>query len=77
MKTIKLNEKQLYRLFEFNTSLGSDTPSTVEEYPGSTVSATANIKDTDGNVTYGKPKTMDKVQDDLTNQSFMDGHRKW
>ena len=77
MKIIKLNESQLQRLLEINTTLGSDSPSTVQEYPGSMVSATANIKDTDGNTTYGKPKTMDKVQRDFTNQSFMDGHHKW
>lgn len=77
MKIIKLNESQLYRLLEFNSTLGTDSPTEVQEYPGSTVSATANIKDTDGNTTYGKPKTMDKVQRDLSNQSFMDGHHKW
>lgn len=77
MKKIKLKESQFNRLIEINTTLGSDNPSTVQEYPSSTVSATANIIDTDGNYTYGKPKTMDKVQRDLSSQSFMDGRRKW
>lgn len=77
MKTIKLNESQLKRLMEYTSSLGGDAPSTVQEFPGSTVSATANIDDTNGDVTYGTPKTTDKVQNDLTNQSFMDGHHKW
>ena len=77
MKTIKLNEAQMNRLFEYTSSLGGDSPSTVQEFPGSTVSATANIDDSNGEVTYGSPKTMDKVQHDFTNQSFMDGHHKW
>ena len=77
MKKIKLNESQLHRLLEYTSSLGGDSPSTVQEFPGSTVSATATIDDANGEVTYGEPKTMDKVQKDLTNQSFMDGHHKW
>jgi len=79
MRLIKLTENQMEKLFlyEYSSTIGSDTPNTVQEFPGSTVSATANIDDTNGDVTYGKPKTTDKVQHDLTNQSFMDGHRKW
>jgi len=76
MKTIKLLESQATRLFEL-TTIGDDTPNNIEEYPSATVAATANVQDTDGNVTFGKPKTTDKVQRDLSNQSFMDGHHKW
>jgi len=76
MKTIKLLESQATRLFEL-TTIGDNSPNNIKEYPESTVSATANVKDTDGNTTFGKPKTTDKVQRDLSNQSFMDGHHKW
>lgn len=76
MKTIKLNENQFNRLMELNTTLGSSSPSTVKNISGE-VSATAVIDDTNGNKTYGKPKTMDKVQKSLTNQGFLDGKRKW
>lgn len=77
MKTIKINENQLKKLFELNTTLGSDNPSDVHEYQGSQVSPTCTIDDTNGDKTYGKPKTTDKVQKDLTNQNyFWSGHRK-
>lgn len=77
MKKIKITESQLHKIFELNISLGSDSPSEVQEYPGSTVSTTANYEDADGNVRYGKPKITDKIQNDITNQNFLDGHRKW
>lgn len=77
MKTIKINENQLKKLFEINTTLGTDNPSDVKEYQGSQVSATVPVKDTNGDTTYGKPKTTDKVSDDLVNQNyFWSGHRK-
>ena len=77
MKTIRLLESQANRLFEL-TTIGDDSPNNVQEYPDSTVSATANFADADGNTQYGKPKTTDKVQDDLTNMGFMGhGRYKW
>jgi len=76
MKTIKLLESQAHRLFEL-TTIGSDSPNQIKEYPGSTVSQTCPIKNTSGEIENGDPTTMDDVQRDLTNQSFMDGHHKW
>lgn len=71
MKTIRINEAQFKRLLEIN---GSEAPSfeggDIKEFPGSEVSATENISDSEGNVKYGKPKTTDKVQNSLTTQNY-------
>lgn len=71
MKTIRINEAQFQRLLEIN---GTEAPSfeggDIKEFPGSEVSATTNISDVEGNPKYGKPKTTDKVQNDLTAQNY-------
>lgn len=61
MKRIIITEEQLQMLSETPLIGGYGD---VKEYPGSEVSATSNVTDTNGEVEYGKPKMTDKVQDD-------------
>ena len=76
MKTIRLLESQAQRLFEL-TTIGDDAPNNVQEYPGSTVSATANIQDTEGNPTFGHQPTADEVQRMETNPGLNRGRYYW
>lgn len=64
---IKITEEQLKRLLETPTLNNGD----VLEYPGSTVSPTANVTDPEGDYKYGKPlKTgSDRVAKKMSTQN--------
>jgi hypothetical protein len=71
VKKITITEEQLHRLFEENTASGPTlNGGDLKEYPGSEVMTNANVTDSDGDLKYGKPKTADKVQKDICNNSF-------
>lgn len=67
MRKIIITESQLHRLAETLLDGGNGN---IKEFPGSEVSATSNVSDTNGKPKFGKPKTTDKVQDDITNQNI-------
>lgn len=64
---IRLTESQLHRLIENAPNFdGGD----IKEYGGFEINPTKIITKQDGDKTYGKPKTTDKVQDDLATQNY-------
>ena len=77
MKTIKLNEKQLFKLIE---TKGVSAPSfdngDICEFPGSQVTTTSNVHNADGDIEYGKQPTSDDVQDMLALQNFWANGRR-
>lgn len=75
MKVFKINENQFKTLLTLMEELG-DEANKFTSFPNN-VSATNPVFDENGEYTEGKPVTMDDITDKLTNQSFMDGHRKW
>lgn len=71
MKTIKINESQFYKIFEASDAKAPDfNGGDVHEFNGSEVATTANVTNIDGDETYGKQPTTDKLADDLTTQNF-------
>lgn len=65
MKIIKIQESQLRKIVE-----GEINPSIVKEYPGSEVSTTTNVTDTNGEITFGEQPTTDDFANQQTPQSF-------
>lgn len=65
MKIIKIHESQLQKIVENEIN-----PSTVKEYPGSEVSTTSNVTDTNGEITFGEQPTTDDFANQQTPQSF-------
>lgn len=71
MKLIKLTESQFKTLLEANGVSAPDFEGgDLKEYPGSEVSATANVTNQDGELEYGKPTDMDKIQKTLAIQNY-------
>ena len=77
---IKITEGQLQRLMlheSFDDIVDSD--STLKEYPGSEVSYTSNLSNSDGDLEHGDPKILDKFSDELPPQNYWltgrPGHR--
>lgn len=68
MKTVTLNESQLFRLLE--NEVANFNGGDIKEFPGSVVSTTANVTNTDGEETYGEPTDTDKVSNDMTAQQL-------
>lgn len=68
MKIIRLTESQLKRLVESEMAPNFNG-GTVKEYPGSEVSTTTTVTDSDGNPKFGKPRNTDRaLADTLTPQ---------
>jgi hypothetical protein len=71
MKIIKLNESQFNKLFEDESSKApSFDGGDLKEYPGSEVKTTANVTNMDGDATYGKQPTTDKIAKQLAIQNY-------
>ena len=68
MKNIIITEAQFNRLFE--TSAPSFDNGDVVEFPGSQISTTATVHDSDGEAKYGKMPTTDKVSKSMTPQNY-------
>ena len=47
----------------------------IKEYPGSEVSTTTTIHDSDGSPEYGEMPTTDEIGNELTPQGWMASHR--
>lgn len=72
-----MNETQFHRLFEVSDAKAPDfNGGDVKEYPGATVSTTANVSTLDGEETYGKQPTTDKISKQLSNQNFWSSQLK-
>lgn len=73
MKRIIISENQFKRLMVLeanNDGAPTFDDTDIKEYPGSEVSATANITDIDGDMKYGDPTPTDKVQRSISPQSW-------
>lgn len=72
MKIIKLNESQFQRIFEGNTNgnVPSFNGGDIKEYPGSEVSTTSNITNSNGELEYGEQPTTDDFADQQTTQNY-------
>ena len=76
-KTVILTESQwdmLLNLLESDSGAPDYDDGDIKEFPGSEVSTTAVVHDTDGDPKYGKAPTTDKVAGELTNQRWMQQH---
>ena len=71
MKIIKLNESQFQRIFEGqNGNIPAFNGGDLKEYPGSEVSTTTNITNSNGELEYGEQPTTDDFADQLTPQNY-------
>lgn len=70
-KKIIVNEAQFVKLIEANSpSAPNFDNGDIKEYPGSEVSTTANVSDTEGVPQYGKQPTSDEIQNTMAIQNF-------
>jgi hypothetical protein len=72
MKIIKLNESQFQRIFEGNGGgiIPSFNGGDLKEYPGSEISTTSHITNSNGEMEYGEQPTTDDFADQMSTQNY-------